>query len=308
MIEITYSKINQDTLDEYYSKFFIDKEKCKRQLLISKIIIILGCLISIFVLFPLVCLCLIWVFYIFIEQDVKLAIMLCVPVAALFTYKVSGIVLHLAEKLCPLAERYRIEQNLKKELQKYNRFFYLQEFLKNNDVKEVYVSEDLLGAKVYVNEEHFCLKEFDVEKRGSNISVENGLDFSWLDKEIENLVIERTRRTMDGVLIFTLPKDVAYKENREPALGNRICMYCGKQLAKRLDMNNPEDYGLHTPYLDFSGKVACRECEFVVTQTNRILKAIIDGKERERYIKLLEEHISYFPEIYEKNNQTDMEM
>lgn len=142
MIEITYSKINQDTLEEYYSKFFIDKEKCNRQLLISKIIIILGCLISVFVLFPLVYLCLIWGAYIFLGQDVKPAIMLCVPFAALFTYKVSGIFLWLAEKLCPLAERYRNEQNFKNELQKYNKFFYLQEVIKNNDVKKVYVSED----------------------------------------------------------------------------------------------------------------------------------------------------------------------
>lgn len=89
---------------------------------------------------------------------------------------------------------------------------------------------------------------------------------------------------------------------------SKNCMYCGKQLVNLLDINNPEDYGLHTPYLDFSDKVVCTKCDFVVTQTDRLLKAIIDGKDRERDIKLLEEHISYFPEFYDKKNQMDMEV
>lgn len=75
------------------------------------------------------------------------------------------------------------------------------------------------------------------------------------------------------------------------------CMYCGKYI-KPIEAGNPEDYGLHTPYMDFSDKVVCRECDFVVTQTDRLVKHIVDGYNREYNIERLKEHINAISGIY----------
>ena len=75
------------------------------------------------------------------------------------------------------------------------------------------------------------------------------------------------------------------------------CMYCGKDI-KINESHNPEDFGLHTPYLDFSNKRTCNDCNALVTIPNRLIKGVLDTNYSEHsldkldsYIKLLREEI-----------------
>ena len=206
MKNVKYSKINQKTLEEYYSKFFIDKEKCKRQLVAESLILIIGSILSLITILPFIYLFLNWVFSFFPDVDLGPANLLLIPLAFIVTYKSSEIYPWLGRKLCPLAYRYEIEQGLKKELQEYNQFFEFQNILKNREVCRILIDKEFLKVEYTEQNGIFSVFELSTMKYNLKIVTEKGLDFSWLDKEIENLVAERTGRTLNGVLVRKLEK------------------------------------------------------------------------------------------------------
>lgn len=206
MENIKYSKINQKVLEEYYSKCFIDKEKCRRQLITESFILIIGSIFSLVVILPLIYLFLNWVFSFFSDIDLGPANLLLIPLAFIATYKLSEIYPWLGRKLCPLAYRHEIEQGLKKELQQYNHFFEFQDILRSKEDCRIYVDKDFIKVKYAKQNGVSVVFELNTMKYNSKIITENGLDFSWLDKEIENLVTERMGRTLNGVLVRKLEK------------------------------------------------------------------------------------------------------
>lgn len=80
-------------------------------------------------------------------------------------------------------------------------------------------------------------------------------------------------------------------------MNNKNCMYCNKKIKTRYDCNNPEDYGLYSKYIDFSDKVVCPKCDYLVTKTNRYIKRIIDYEFSPLAIKDLEYHISSINDV-----------
>lgn len=73
------------------------------------------------------------------------------------------------------------------------------------------------------------------------------------------------------------------------------CMYCSKEI-KVEECHNPEDFGLHTPYLDFKDKSTCLKCNNLVTITNRLLKNIIDTDYSSKSVEKLKNHIEKIEE------------
>lgn len=71
---------------------------------------------------------------------------------------------------------------------------------------------------------------------------------------------------------------------------NYCCMYCKKELKKE-ECNNPDDFGLHSEYINFSDKYVCNKCNLLVTITNRHLKRIIDTDYNSQNMKELENYI-----------------
>lgn len=83
------------------------------------------------------------------------------------------------------------------------------------------------------------------------------------------------------------------------------CIYCGKSLLPK-EGNNPEDYGLHTPYINFAGKSTCDVCNIVVTQTNRLLKGIIDSNGGAKEIIQLKGHVNMLSQLYWTNTEKNL--
>ena len=77
------------------------------------------------------------------------------------------------------------------------------------------------------------------------------------------------------------------------------CMYCNKEI-KRSESHNPEDHGLHTPYLDFRDKGTCEKCNMLVTITNRRLKKILETDGDIDSLNGLDFHFKLIKEIYKK--------
>lgn len=75
------------------------------------------------------------------------------------------------------------------------------------------------------------------------------------------------------------------------------CMYCGALLPEH-GGGYPEDYGLHTPYINFADKEVCPTCDLVVTSTDRMIKKIIDTDGDDRAIKELQEHVEEIRRYY----------
>ena len=80
---------------------------------------------------------------------------------------------------------------------------------------------------------------------------------------------------------------------------NGKCMYCGKILNGI--GGNPNDYGLHSEYVDFSDKGVCPRCDELVTQTNRCIRDILnhDGNP-EPYFSTLMKHIGDVSDHYDE--------
>ena len=78
---------------------------------------------------------------------------------------------------------------------------------------------------------------------------------------------------------------------------NKKCMYCDRKITNQYDCNNPDDYGLHSKYIDYSDKVVCPKCDYLVTKTNRYIKRIIDYGFSPLAIKELEFHISSINDV-----------
>ena len=79
------------------------------------------------------------------------------------------------------------------------------------------------------------------------------------------------------------------------------CMYCGKELVD--NGHNPEDFGLHTPYMDFSNKCTCNDCNNLITITNRLLKNVLDSNGDKNSMLNLESHITSLKNSYNTDNR-----
>ena len=85
---------------------------------------------------------------------------------------------------------------------------------------------------------------------------------------------------------------------------NEICIYCGVKLNGKGGC--AEDYGLHTPYIeDFYNKQVCPKCDLIVTQTNRLLKRVIDSNEPDTVIPSLQAHMKIVYEYCRSTKQED---
>ena len=79
------------------------------------------------------------------------------------------------------------------------------------------------------------------------------------------------------------------------------CIYCGAQLKG--EGGCAEDYGLHTPYFeDFYNKRVCNACDITITQTNRLLKRVIDNRADHNSLLNLQAHMK---KVYEFWNNRD---
>lgn len=94
------------------------------------------------------------------------------------------------------------------------------------------------------------------------------------------------------ILIFATLKTITKTEEakKQKIIFNKQCMYCKKELKKE-ECNNPDDFGLHSEYINFSDKVVCPKCNLLVTITNRHLKRIIDSDYNSKNMKELENYI-----------------
>lgn len=71
-----------------------------------------------------------------------------------------------------------------------------------------------------------------------------------------------------------------------------ICPYCGKRFGMHCGPANPEDYGLHS-FVNWSiVEGTCPKCDSLVTQTNRLIKDVIDNDWSEESLKRLKHHIN----------------
>ena len=79
------------------------------------------------------------------------------------------------------------------------------------------------------------------------------------------------------------------------------CMYCGKEIDDY--GHNPEDFGLHTPYLDFSDYRTCGDCNLLVTITNRLVKQTLDSDWEDSTLEGLESHIHFLKDFKKAKNK-----
>lgn len=65
------------------------------------------------------------------------------------------------------------------------------------------------------------------------------------------------------------------------------CYYCKRPIYQKHGINNAEDYELHE---DTKHKICCPKCNYIVTESNRLIKRLIDIPNIEN-VKLLKDHI-----------------
>ena len=112
----------------------------------------------------------------------------------------------------------------------------------------------------------------------------------YLEEELKSYLEESV-----NTMFLTIEKDG--KEEKS----SKNCIYCGEELKEAGAC--AEDYGLHTPYIkDFYSKRVCAACDLTVTQTDRLLKWVIDSKGDDISIMCLQKHMKRVCKYWEDKN------
>ena len=137
--------------------------------------------------------------------------------------------------------------------------------------------------------------------------IDSKIEYKKQEKKLE----EQMKKMFDKDIFPIMNKNTEYKDRTpleetpekfvpKSAFGDGTCMYCRKKIDGM--GSNPDDYGLHSKYIDFSDKSVCFRCDVLVTQTNRYISWILSEKPRalEQFRMHAEEIVREYEELKTK--------